>query len=71
MRALLPRSNVPRRAFLRVRVVWVFLEMMFLIKDPSKHGSFGLTKDWKTSVNNVPKGLDGESFDKWLWKKNV
>jgi hypothetical protein len=47
------------------------LEMMFFINDPSKHGSFGSTKDWKSSVNDVSKYLDAESFDKWLWEENV
>jgi len=47
------------------------LEMMPFIKDPSKHGSYGSTKDWKSSMNDLPKGLDAEAFDKWLWRENV
>lgn len=45
------------------------LEMKPFIKDPSKHDSFGSTEDWKTRVDQVPKGVDEESFEKWLWKQ--
>jgi hypothetical protein len=46
-------------------------EMQPYVKDPSKHTSFGSTKDWKTSVDEVPENIDMESFDKWLWRENV
>jgi hypothetical protein len=47
------------------------LEMMPFVKDPAKHGSFGSTKNWKTGVKDVPKDLDKEAFEKWLWRENV
>lgn len=46
-------------------------EIELYIEDPSRHASFGSTQDWKTSVDEVPKDLDTESFDKWLWRENA
>ena len=46
------------------------LEMLPFVKDPSKHGSYGSTKDWMSSVNDAPKDLDAENFEKWLFREN-
>jgi hypothetical protein len=47
------------------------LEMLPFVKKPSAHGSFGSTKDWKSLVNDVPKDVNAEIFEKWLWRENV
>ncbi|TVY17602.1 SET domain-containing protein 5 [Lachnellula arida] len=44
------------------------LEMMPFVKNPSKHDSFGSTNNWKTGVKDVPKDLDKEAFEEWLWR---
>jgi len=47
------------------------LEMMPFVRDPSKHSSSGSTRDWKTEVKAVPKDLDKEAFEKWLWREDA
>ncbi|TVY68677.1 SET domain-containing protein [Lachnellula suecica] len=47
------------------------LETMPFVKDPSKHGSFGSTQDWKTEKKAVPKDLDNEAYEKWLWRETA
>lgn len=41
-----------------------------LVAMPANHGSFGVSKKWKQSVGMIPRKLDGEEFEKWLWKQN-
>ncbi|KAF3920161.1 hypothetical protein AA313_de0204011 [Arthrobotrys entomopaga] len=36
--------------------------------NPERHRNFGVSKRWKKSKGMVPKGLDEEGFEKWLWK---
>lgn len=38
-------------------------------KDPKLHLAFGLTERWKTTVDDIPVGLDGVAFERWLWKR--
>ncbi len=45
------------------------LGMIPFVREPSKHDSFGSTENWETSVDQVPKGMDEESFEKWLWRQ--
>jgi len=46
------------------------LDMLPFINNPSKAASFGSTQDWKSSVSDVPKGMDAESLEKWLWRED-
>ncbi|OBT53863.1 hypothetical protein VE04_06563 [Pseudogymnoascus sp. 24MN13] len=45
------------------------LENKALLKDPSKHGLYGRSMQWKTAVDDVPSGLDPTQFDNWLWRR--
>jgi hypothetical protein len=40
-----------------------------LARDPTKIQLYGLSMKWKTSVNEVPQGLDSNDFEDWLWKR--
>lgn len=40
-----------------------------LIENPAAHRNFGVSKRWKTDKGQVPKGLDTDGFDKWLWRQ--
>lgn len=42
-----------------------------MMQDPSKHEIYGLTMKWKTSVGDVPKGLDPGQLDEWLWRREL
>ncbi|PSS28173.1 hypothetical protein M430DRAFT_32646 [Amorphotheca resinae ATCC 22711] len=46
-------------------------EAMPYVADPRKHKGFGKTQDWKTDLDQIPKGLDDEDFEKWLWREKV
>lgn len=43
---------------------------MPFIQDPLKDGSFGSTKDWKSTVDDNLNGLDATSLEKWLWRED-
>jgi hypothetical protein len=45
------------------------LQYSKLMKDPSKHEFYGLSMKWKTSVDDVPQGLDSKQLDDWLWRR--
>lgn len=45
------------------------LEMVAIIKAPSKHSSFGSTKKWAQQPDQVPQNPDPADFDKWLWRE--
>ncbi|KAG0647468.1 SET domain-containing 5 [Hyphodiscus hymeniophilus] len=47
------------------------LEMMPFVEDPSKDDSFGSTQGWKSSVKDIPVGLDSGKFEKWLWREDA
>lgn len=40
-----------------------------LMMSPSEHMSFGHSKRRGTVKGMVPKGLDGDAFEKWLWRQ--
>jgi len=44
-------------------------EMRRYSEKPSSHESFGGSTKWKTAVNALPKDLDGQAFEKWLWRQ--
>ncbi|KAF1837749.1 SET domain-containing protein [Decorospora gaudefroyi] len=38
------------------------------MQHPAQHLNFGASKRWRTTKTAVPKGLNGEQFEKWLWR---
>jgi hypothetical protein len=48
-----------------------YLEMKPFVKNPQKHDSFGVTEQWKTSAESVPKRLGRRDFEKWLWREEA
>jgi hypothetical protein len=47
------------------------LEMKPFLKNPKRHESWGVTEEWKTGVNDVPKGLGRRVFERWLWREEA
>ncbi|KAG6095254.1 hypothetical protein E4U30_002606 [Claviceps sp. LM220 group G6] len=48
------------------------IEYADMIKNPEDHSKrYPYPKDWKTSVDDVPKGLEPEEFENWLWKREA
>jgi hypothetical protein len=45
------------------------IRMKSLIRNPTHHQSFGVSKRWKTTKTGVPKGLEEKEFEEWLWKR--
>ncbi|KAL2070227.1 hypothetical protein VTL71DRAFT_13253 [Oculimacula yallundae] len=45
------------------------MEYVALAQDPSISEINQVSKNWKTTVDEVPKGLDSSDFEKWLWKR--
>lgn len=44
-------------------------KMKNLMANPAQHRSFGASKKWKTGKGLIPKGLDSDKFEKWLWRQ--
>ncbi|KAI9839779.1 MAG: hypothetical protein M1837_002018 [Sclerophora amabilis] len=40
-----------------------------LMENPTEHRNFEVSKRWKTAKRLVPKGLDTDEFEKWLWRQ--
>lgn len=40
-----------------------------LIENPAGHRNFGASNRWKTAKGLIPKGLDTDGFEKWLWRQ--
>ncbi|MCJ1398586.1 hypothetical protein MMC11_001786 [Xylographa trunciseda] len=40
-----------------------------LMENPAGHRNFGASTKWKTAKGLVPKGLDTDGFERWLWKQ--
>jgi SET domain len=40
-----------------------------LMENPAAHRNFGASKRWQTAKKLVPKGLDANEFEKWLWRQ--
>ena len=40
-----------------------------LMENPTGHRNFGASKKWKTAKRLIPKGLDPDEFEKWLWRR--
>ncbi|KAF7921118.1 uncharacterized protein EAE97_011386 [Botrytis byssoidea] len=45
------------------------VEALVFIKDPKKDDSYGGSQRWKSKVEDIPKGLSDEEFEKWLWRE--
>lgn len=45
--------------------------MKRLMENPAEHLNFGASTRWKTVKGLVPKGLDPEDFEKWLWRHAI
>ena len=45
------------------------IEQGALAQDPSKYRLYGATFNWKTSVDEVPQGLEPSDFEDWLWRR--
>ncbi len=43
------------------------IKMLNASKKPQKHEMYGESFKWRTSANDMPKGLSGEELEKWLW----
>jgi hypothetical protein len=46
------------------------MEVGEFVKDPRKYKK-SETQGWKTSVDEIPRDLDEEAFEKWLWRESV
>jgi hypothetical protein len=44
--------------------------MKCLVARPAGHRLFGTSNRWKLSEKMVPKTLEGEEFEAWLWRRN-
>lgn len=38
-------------------------------EDPSKSMLYGLSKKWKTAVDEIPQERDSKQFEDWLWRR--
>ncbi|KAI0145065.1 hypothetical protein GGR57DRAFT_517725 [Xylariaceae sp. FL1272] len=47
------------------------LQHGYLVHDPSQLPMYGLSSKWKTSMDEVPSGLDPDAFEDWLWKRDM
>ncbi|TGO32312.1 hypothetical protein BHYA_0329g00040 [Botrytis hyacinthi] len=41
----------------------------YLVDDPTKYESFGYSKAWKTTVDEIPTDISHDKFEDWLWKR--
>jgi len=41
-----------------------------LMARPAEHRLFGTSSGWKLSEKMIPKTLEGERFEAWLWRRN-
>ncbi len=44
-------------------------EFKNLMDNPAGHRNFEVSRRWKTAKGLVPKELDTDGFEKWLWRK--
>ncbi|KAK4692657.1 hypothetical protein P7C71_g4588, partial [Lecanoromycetidae sp. Uapishka_2] len=42
--------------------------MKNLMENPAGHRNFGVSKTWKTAKGLVPKGLEVDEYERWLWR---
>ncbi|KAK6336449.1 hypothetical protein TWF696_002002 [Orbilia brochopaga] len=46
-------------------------EMERLARNPSHHATYGYSTKWKTSADAIPRELDKDAFERWLWRKGA
>ena len=46
-------------------------KMKGLKNNPAGHLNIGASQQWKTAKGMIPKGLDDDAFEKWLWKMGI
>lgn len=46
------------------------LQFKPLSLDPSKHDLYGMSKKWKTAMDDIPQGLNPDEFEDWLWRRD-
>jgi len=39
-----------------------------LVSKPSSFENFGVTKNWKSTLGEVPKDAGDADFEQWLWR---
>jgi len=44
--------------------------MKSLVTRPAEHRLFGTSSRWRLSEKMIPKTLEGERFEAWLWRRN-
>lgn len=42
-----------------------------LVVRPAEHRLFGMSSRWRLPENMIPKTLEGERFEAWLWRRNT
>ncbi|KAJ8129226.1 hypothetical protein O1611_g4403 [Lasiodiplodia mahajangana] len=42
-----------------------------LANNPSTFEMYGVSTKWKTAIEEVPRGLEQEAFEDWLWRRDV
>ena len=45
--------------------------MKEMAADPKSHRLFGTSSKWAQGINKIPKGLESDDFEKWLWRPKV
>jgi len=40
-------------------------------KNPSQHMAYGMSNKWRTVRDDIPKDLDKDDFERWLWRKET
>ncbi|KAF4970075.1 hypothetical protein FSARC_2821 [Fusarium sarcochroum] len=43
-------------------------DLQKLVKKPSQHRNHGLSSKWKSTIRDLPQGLEEEDFENWLWR---
>jgi hypothetical protein len=46
-------------------------DVLPFVSDPKSQRNYGELMDWKSDVEDVPRGLDEEAFEKWLWREDA
>ena len=45
--------------------------MESLARNPSQHMAHGLSEKWRTVLDDIPKELGKDDFERWLWRKEI
>ncbi|KAF1998207.1 hypothetical protein P154DRAFT_439700 [Amniculicola lignicola CBS 123094] len=45
------------------------IEYSSLVRNPAKLPLYGMSMKWKTSLEEIPQGLDVTDFEDWLWRR--